>query len=57
MPFNSLGAVPVFEAVRRSIKVYAIKENSTVLNVTNSNFFKSDKIIEVETYKDCLVLV
>ena len=57
MPFNSLGAVPVFEAVRRSIKVYAIKENSTVLNVTNSNFFKSDKIIEVETYKDCLALV
>lgn len=57
MPFDSLGATPVFEALKRNIKVFAVKENSTKLNVTNSKLFKSDKIIEVETYNDCLELI
>lgn len=57
MPFDSLGATPVFEALKRNIKVFAVKENSTKLNVTNSKLFKSDKIIEVETYDDCLELI
>lgn len=57
MPFNSLGATPVFEALKRNIKVFAVKENSTKLDVTNSKLFKSDKIIEVETYDDCLELI
>ena len=35
MPHNSLGAIPVFECIKRDIPVYAVKENNTLLNVTN----------------------
>ena len=35
MPHNALGSTPVFEALKRNIKIYAIKENSTLLDVTN----------------------
>ena len=35
MPHNALGSIPVFEAQKREIQVYAIKENNTLLNVTN----------------------
>ena len=57
MPYNCLGAVPVFEAIKRGIQVFAIKENATVLNVVNDNLHKSDKITVVETYAECLELV
>ena len=57
MPFNSLGSTPVFEALKRGIKIFAVKENQTVLDVNNENFFKSDRIIQVETYADCLNLI
>ena len=52
MPYDSLGAVPVFECIKRGIKVYAIKENTTVLNVTPDKI--SDKIIIVPDYETCL---
>ncbi len=54
MPHNSLGSTPVYEAVKKNIPVFAIKENSTVLNVTNDNLHKCSKIITVETYEECL---
>lgn len=57
MPFNSLGSTPVFEALKRRIKVFAVKENKTVLDVYNEKLFKSDKIIEVSTYDECLELL
>lgn len=57
MPFNSLGSTPVFEALKRGIKVFAINENRTVLDVTNEKLFKSDRIIEVSTYEECLNLL
>ncbi len=57
MPYNSLGSVPVFEAINRNIKIFAVKENTTILDVTNKNLFKSNSIIEVETYKKCLDLI
>lgn len=50
MPFDALGAVPVLEAVKNGIKVFAVKENKTVLDVTKDMI--SDKIIEVRTYSD-----
>lgn len=53
MPYNSLGSIPVFEAVRKGIKVYAIKENESVLNVTKQKLL-FDSIIEVNTYNECL---
>lgn len=52
MPYDALGSTPVFEAIKRGIKVFAIKENSTELNVSASNI--SNKIVEMPTYKDCL---
>lgn len=56
MPYDSLGSTPVFEAVKRGIKVFAVKENSTVLSVTK-DALKLDGIIEVDTYAECLEMV
>ena len=57
MPYNSIGSIPVFEAVKRGIKVFAVNENKTVLEVTKEKLFKNNEIIEVETYQECLELV
>lgn len=57
MPYNALGAVPVFESVKRGIPVYAVKENTSVLDVTNDNLHKSSGITVVDTYEECLELV
>ena len=37
MPVDCLGSTPVFECLKREIPVYAIEENSTILNVTVDN--------------------
>ena len=55
MPYDSLGSTPVFEALKRNIPVYAVKENSTALNISPDKI--SDKIIVVETYEKCLNLI
>ncbi len=52
MPFNSLGSSIVIDALERNIKVFAIKENKTVLNITK-DIIRKDGIIEVNTYKKC----
>lgn len=57
MPYNSLGSIPVFEAVKNNIPVYAIGENKTVLEITKRKLFSSSNIIEVPTYKKCLELI
>lgn len=54
MPYNSLGSTPVFECVKRNIPVYAIKENSTVLNITAQKL-NLKEIIEIEKYEDLLI--
>lgn len=56
MPYNALGSIPVFEAIKRGIKVYAIKENQSVLNITKQAL-KLDGVIEVDTYQECLELI
>lgn len=48
MPYNCLGSVPVFESIKNNIPIYAIKENTTVLDITKF----SDKITEIETYQE-----
>ncbi len=53
MPYNSLGSSIVADALKKNIVVYAVKENSSVLNITKDLINKND-IIEVNTYKDCL---
>ncbi|MBO6087120.1 DUF3326 domain-containing protein [bacterium] len=55
MPYDSPGSTPVFEALKRGKKVFAIKENSTVLNVSPEKI--SPDIIICETYEDCLQLI
>lgn len=55
MPYNALGSVPVFEAVKRNIKVFAVKENSSALNITAEKI--SSSIIEMPDYKTCLEFV
>lgn len=54
MPYNSLGSTPVFEAIKQNIPIYAIKENSTELDVTKNKLFKNSNIIEIETYEKAL---
>ncbi len=52
MPYNSLGSTPVFEALKRNIPVLAVKENSTVLDVTPDKINSS--IIVMPSYDACL---
>lgn len=52
MPYDALGSAPVFEAVKRGIKVFAVKENVTALNITSETISKS--IIEMPDYNTCL---
>lgn len=55
MPYNALGGVPVLEMLARNKKVYAIKENLSVLNVTASNFLS--KCVIINTYEELLELI
>ncbi len=55
MPYDSLGSAPVFEALKRNIPIFAVKENSTVLNVTPEKISKN--IIVVDSYKKCIELI
>ena len=50
MPYNSLGGIPVFEMSKLNKPIYAIKENSTVLDVTSSNLNIKAKVLE--SYED-----
>lgn len=56
MPYNALGSTPIFEAVKRGIKVFAIKENESVLNVTKESLLLKN-IIEVDSYEECLNII
>ena len=53
MPYNSLGSTPVFESVKANIPIYAIKENKTLLDVTNDKL-NLNTIKEVYTYEQAL---
>lgn len=57
MPHDALGAVPVFEGLKRNIPIYAVKENSTELNITKEKLFPNSNIIEIDTYENCLKLI
>lgn len=55
IPYNALGGIPVLEMIKRNKKVYAIKENNTILDVTNSNF--TSKCVIINTYEELLELI
>ncbi len=57
MPYNSLGSIPVFEAVKRGIKVFAVRENQTELDITRTKILPNSNIIEVDTYDEVLEMV
>ena len=53
MPYNALGSTPVFKGLELNIPVYAVKENSTVLDVTPQKLSAKDIKI-IERYEDLL---
>lgn len=57
MPYNCLGSTPVIQAIKYGIKVYAIKENKTELNITKANLPESQNIIEISTYNEALDII
>ena len=50
MPYNSLGSIPVLEMVKMGKPVYAVKENNTVLDVTNEKLNLAISVFD--TYAD-----
>ncbi len=52
VPFNSVGSSVVLDSLGKNIPVYAIKENSTILNVDRYSINKQNDIIELQTYDD-----
>ena len=57
IPSTSLGSSAVFDALENNITVYAVKENKTILNVTNDIFFRKNGIIEIDTYEELYQLL
>lgn len=56
VPYNALGSSLVLDCCQKNIPVYAIKENSSILNI-DKNIIKSDNIIELETYNDYITVL
>lgn len=57
VPYNSLGSPAVFGAIENNVKIYAVKENKTSLDVTAEKLGISDKVSLVETYEEGLKLI
>ena len=56
LPYNSLGSSIVLNAIEKGVKVYAVRENKSILKMTKENLKKSD-IQEVIDYKECYNLL
>ena len=54
VPYNCIGSSIVFDAVKNDVKVFAVKENSTVLKVDKNALNLQNGVIEVKDYKECL---
>ena len=57
MPYNSLGSPAVFGAIEHGIKIYAVKENTTALDVTADKLGIADNVCIVDSYAECLNLI
>lgn len=53
MPYDALGSIPVIEANKRNIPIYAVKENKTVLNITPDKINFNINI--AETYEQLFI--
>lgn len=56
VPFNALGSSVILDCCEKNIPVYAIKENSSVLNI-DKQVIGSDNIKELETYDDYVEII
>ena len=52
MPYNSLGGIPVFEMEKADKKIFAVKENNTILDVTPDKL--NINCITVDKYSDII---
>ena len=52
VPHDALGSSVVLDSIEQGIKVFAVKENNTVLNVNKYAIGKQNDIIEVDSYED-----
>lgn len=52
VPHNSVGSSIVLDAIKNNIPVFAIKENSTVLDVNGYSIGKQNDIVELATYQE-----
>lgn len=57
VPYNATGSSVVLDAIKNKIPVFAIKENSTVLNVNRYSLQKQNDIIELQTYDEYVKLL
>lgn len=55
VPYDSLGGIPVIESNKRGVKIYAVEENKTVINVTNEKL--NIKCDIIKTYQELLELL
>lgn len=54
MPYSSMGSPAILAAVEHRIKVYAVKENLTALDITPEKLGIIDSVSVAETYQECL---
>ena len=52
VPYNATGSSIVLDAIKNSIPVYAIQENSSVLNIDKFTIGMQTKITDLATYQD-----
>lgn len=55
VPYNAVGGIPVLEMAKLGKKIFTVKENKTVLNVTSEHINVKCDIIE--TYEELLELI
>ncbi len=55
VPYNALGGIPILEMKKRGKKVFAVTENSTILDVTEEKF--PNKCVIINTYRELMELL
>lgn len=56
-PYNSLGNPAILAAAEKGIKIFAIRENRTALNITAEKLGIYDKVCITDSYDACLDLI
>ncbi len=57
VPVDALGSSAVLDAVERGIPVYAVRENTSVLNINRYSIQKQNDIIEIGSYEDYINII